>query len=194
MSEKLSPDIKDLKVYTVQDLLSERWKKCNLETLERILKQYPLIMEHRSTRKRGTFNELQDSHRKSFFGFNWREDALLREVDIRAFETDPQNSEIVTMVRGDAQIGPLPGKGHRNSKSERHKSAVREIAKQRIREAGDHPESVSFGKPFMEDPEVLKATEGIKYHSSWFNRTLKNVRSKDKSKPGRKKKQYPAFE
>jgi len=187
-------DIRSLKVYTVRDLLSERWTNCNLETLERFLKQYPIIMEHRSTGKRGTFKELQESHRKSFFGFNWREDALFREVDLRAFETDPKYSEIVTMVREGAQLGPLSGKGRGNSKSHRHKSAVREIAKQRIIEAGDHPELVSFGKRFMEDPEVLKATEGIKYHPSWFSRTLKGVRSKDKSKPGRKKKQYPAFE
>ena len=137
---------------------------------------------------------MQESHRESFFGFNWREDALFREADLRAFETDPKYSEIVTMVREGVEIGPLSGKGRGNSKSQRHKKAVREIARQKLKAAGDCPESVSFGKPFMEDPEVLKATEGINYHPSWFSRTLKGVRSKDKSKPGRKKKQYPAFE
>src|SRR5271157_1694734 len=121
MSEKLSRDIRSLKVYTVQDLVDKRWTNCNLETLERILKQYPIIMEHRSTGKRGTFKELQESHRESFFGFNWREDALFREVDLRAFETDPNYSEIVTMVREGVEIHSPLGKGRRNIRSQRHK-------------------------------------------------------------------------
>jgi hypothetical protein len=189
MSEERSPGVSDLTVYTVRDLLKERWKKCNIETLQRILERYPLVMEHRRTRKRGTLQELRDSHSQGFFGFDWKEDALFRECDLQAFEADPRYSDIIAVVREGARADSVSGKGSRNIKSERRKEAVREIAKARLKEAGDRQESVSFGKPFREDPEVLKATEDHVYDPSWYSRVLKGIRSEDKSKPGRKKKQ-----
>jgi hypothetical protein len=188
MSDRLS-DVKNIKVYTVQDLLDKRWTKCNLETLERILRQHPLIMEHRSTRKKGTFQELQESHKNSFFGFDWKRHALFTETSLQAFETDPKYSDVITMVMETAELCSPLMKRRGNTKSAQHKRRVREIARQRLKEAGDHPESVSFGKPFREDPEVLKATEGHMYDPSWYSRVLKGIRSEDKSKPGRKKKQ-----
>jgi hypothetical protein len=174
-------DPKDLKVLTPQELITTRWKNCNIETLKRVAQQYPLIMEHRYTHQTGTYRQLTARTSKgSFFGpFQIETDALFREVDIDMFEeTHP---EVAKSLRAERPVVPKKAVG----KSEHRCTQVREIVSQKLKEAGDAQNQVSYRRLWQHDPDIKKIIKDRSY--SWFVRCCAELRPKDKSLPGRKK-------
>jgi len=57
-SEKPEFDLKDLEVWTAQELVANRWTNCNIQTLEQVCEKYPVIIRDLNTGQIGTYDWL----------------------------------------------------------------------------------------------------------------------------------------
>ena len=192
MCEKNGIDTASLVVWTAQELIERQWRNCNIETLERVLEQYPIIIEHRRTHQRGTYTELKRVHESRVLDsgeFYWgmtrfERDYLFPKAEIDAFEQ--AYPDVAAVLRGTKQRARSIAAA---LKSRADWKLVRKMVQRRLEEAGAHPERVSYGELFNSDPEILAALGKPKPDITTFYRHCQGLRSREKSGPGKKKKQ-----
>jgi hypothetical protein len=78
------PVLSDLTVWTVQELLTNRWTNCNVQTLREICEEYPLVIKDINTGVFGTYPRILEIYSEARFvrqhGFNRNEYELVRGV------------------------------------------------------------------------------------------------------------------